>query len=81
MVTCPEWICGVGEGSYINCMHGGSVPDEVINSYCWIKGTFSVPKHYRDFDTEVGWDVSQTGVGPYNPKHYRDFDTEVGWDV
>merc|ERR1712029_1025584 len=68
MVTCPEWIGGVGEGSYINCMHGGSVPDEVINSYCWIKGTFSVPKHYRDFDTEVGWDVSQTGVGPYNPK-------------
>merc|ERR1712209_137859 len=52
MVTCPEWIGGVGEGSYINCMHGGSVPDEVINSYCWIKGTFSVPKHYRDFDTE-----------------------------
>merc|ERR1719270_920654 len=66
MVTCPEWISG--KESYIDCMHGGSIPDEVINSYCWIQGTFSVPRHYRDFDTEVGWDVSQTGVGPYNPK-------------
>ena len=65
MVTCPEWISG--KESYIDCMHGGSIPDEVINSYCWIKGTFIVPQHYKDFNTEVGWDVSQTGVGPYNP--------------
>ena len=65
MVTCPEWISG--KESYIDCMHGGSIPDEVINSYCWIKGTFIVPIHYKDFNTEVGWDVSQTGVGPYNP--------------
>jgi len=41
MVTCPEWISG--KESYIDCMHGGSIPDEVINSYCWIKGTFIVP--------------------------------------
>ena len=65
MVTCPEWISG--KESYIDCMHGGSISDEVINSYCWIKGTFIVPAHYKDFNTEVGWDVSQTGVGPYNP--------------
>merc|ERR1711953_1519011 len=37
MVTCPEWISG--KESYIDCMHGGSVPDKVINSYCWISGT------------------------------------------
>ena len=66
MVTCPEWISG--KGSFIDCMHGGSIPDQVINSYCWISGTFSVPRHYRDFDTQVGWDVSQTGVGPYHPE-------------
>merc|ERR1719410_213840 len=65
MVTCPEWISG--KESYIDCMHGGSISDEVINSYCWIKGTFIVPAHYKDFNTEVGWDVSQTGVGPYKP--------------
>ena len=66
-------------------MHGGSIPDSVINQYCWIQGTFVVPRMYKvtsgplqwqllsrletlcqDFDTEVGWDVSQTGVGPYS---------------
>jgi len=65
MVTCPEWISG--KESYIDCMHGGSIPDKVINSYCWISGTFSVVKNYRDSDTLIGWDVSQTGVGPYRP--------------
>jgi len=69
MVTCPEWISGTG--SIIECMHGGSLPDEVINAYCYIQGTFSVPKHYKDYHIEVGDDVSQTGVGPYNP--YKDY--------
>jgi len=69
MVTCPEWISGTG--SIIECMHGGSIPDTVINSYCYIQGTFSVPRHYKDFNTQVGNDVSQTGVGPYNP--YKDY--------
>ena len=69
MVTCPEWISGTG--SIIECMHGGSIPDSVINSYCYIQGTFSVPKHYKDYEIEVGNDVSQTGVGPYNP--YKDY--------
>merc|ERR1719350_181344 len=64
MVTCPEWIGA--EGTYIECMHGNSIPDGVINNYCWIKGTFSVPRHYEKHD-RVGWDVSQVGVGPYNP--------------
>jgi len=78
MVTCPEWISG--KESFIDCMHGGSIPDEVINSYCWISGTFSVPRHYRDFDTQVGWDVSQTGVGPYNPdKDYIEVKAYYQW--
>merc|ERR1719397_1077009 len=67
MVTCPEWISGREDNGFIDCMHGGSIPDEVINSYCWIQGTFSVPKHYKDYNTQIGNDVSQTGVGPYNP--------------
>jgi len=77
MVTCPEWISG--KESYIDCMHGGSIPDEVINSYCWIQGTFSVPRHYRDFDTQIGWDVSQTGVGPYHPGEYIEVKAYYQW--
>jgi len=66
LVTCTEWISGTG--SIIDCMHGGSVPDQVMNMFCYIQGTFSVPKHWRDHDTQLGSDVAHTGVGSYNPK-------------
>ena len=32
---------------YLECMHGGSIPDSVINQYCWIQGTFVVPRMYK----------------------------------
>ena len=35
MVTCPEWISG--KGNFIDCMHGGSIADDVINRYCYIQ--------------------------------------------
>ena len=35
MVTCPEWISG--KGNFIDCMHGGSISDDVINRYCYIQ--------------------------------------------
>ena len=35
MVTCPEWISG--KGNFIDCMHGGSISDDVINTYCYIQ--------------------------------------------
>ena len=62
MVTCPEWISGegtyIGNAAhgisstsisiyYSECMHGGSIPDSVINQYCWIQGTFVVPRMYK----------------------------------
>jgi len=78
MVTCTEWISGTG--SIIDCMHGGAVPDNVINMFCYIQGTFSVPTHWRDHDTEIGYDVSQTGVGPYNPaKDYIEVKQYYQW--
>lgn len=66
MVTCTEWISGTD--SLINCLHSGPIPENVIETYCYIMGTFSVPKHYVDFDTQIGNHVAETGVGPYNPR-------------
>merc|ERR1719468_457116 len=66
MVTCTEWISGTG--SIIDCLHHGPIPENVINTYCYIMGTFSVPRHYVDFDTQIGYHVAETGVGPYNPR-------------
>src|SRR5437879_1396542 len=31
-------------GKPISCIKGGDVPDKVLNQYCWIEGTFTLPK-------------------------------------
>jgi len=65
LVTSTEWISGTD--SIIDCLHQGPIEANVINTYCWIMGTFSVQKHYINKDTERGYHVSDTGVGPYHP--------------
>merc|ERR1719225_1682038 len=51
MVTCTEWVSGTG--SIIDCLSSGAVDGNVINTYCWIMGTFSVRRHYVDRETEL----------------------------
>ena len=65
MTTTPEWISGTD--SLIDCIVPSSMEDSPIQTYCYIMGTFSVPKHYVDSHGELGNRVSQTGVGPYDP--------------
>jgi len=51
-------------GAAIQCMmdKGAQIPGEVINNYCWIMSTYSLPKYY---DGVVGRDVIAHGVGPH----------------
>ena len=58
-------ISFLGNDKVINCLHTGPIPENVINNYCYISGTFTVPKHYVDYDTQIGHDVANSGVGPY----------------
>jgi len=67
MITCSEWISGTE--SIIDCMHGPGLPEDIVKWYCYIQGTFVIPRHYVSKDTQLGNHVSQTGVGPYNPEH------------
>lgn len=66
LVTCSEWISGTE--SIIDCMHGPGIPEKLAKWYCYIQGTFTIPRHYVDHDTKLGNHVSQTGVGPYDPR-------------
>ena len=36
------------------------VPESIINRYCWIMSTFTLPKHYEG---EVGEEFIHYGVG------------------
>ena len=38
LVTCNDLI-----GTTISCIHNGPIPGNVLNTYCWIMSTFSIP--------------------------------------
>ncbi|KAH7637009.1 innexin inx2 [Dermatophagoides farinae] len=63
-------------GKPIQCINvkDGTVPDAVINSYCWIEGTFTLPKGLMKI---IGYEVSAPGVEQYKEfveeaKHVKD---------
>ena len=67
LVTCLEWV---GNGSKISCVMEGAVdswtiPQNVINTYCYVLTTFTLPKHWN---TKIGYESAHQGVGAYNPK-------------
>ena len=49
LVTCLEWVAN---GSKISCVMEGpsddwTIPPNVINTYCFVLTTFTLPKHYN----------------------------------
>ena len=40
------------------------IPQNVINTYCYVLTTFTLPRHYA---SKIGADVVQPGVGNFNP--------------
>ncbi len=70
LVTCLEWV---GNGRRIACVLEGSEDDwviasNVINTYCYVLTTFTLPKHWG---STIGEQASQTGVGAYDPSRDR----------
>ena len=66
-VTATEWVAS--SESLIDCLSHNEALDNVIRTYCYISGTFTIPKHYVYHEAHIGYNVSQTGVGPYDPRH------------
>ncbi|GIX93504.1 innexin inx2 [Caerostris darwini] len=50
-------------GDPIMCIQRDDVPDQLLNTYCWIEGTFTLPKALFK---EVGTEVVHPGVDNYN---------------
>jgi len=51
-------------GDPINCLVEG-VPDKIVNVYCWVTGTFTIPELAVNQDR-----LAYPGIGTYN-KHYH----------
>lgn len=58
-------------GDPINCLSDAGVPENVINTYCWITYTFSLPQNQAK---PVGSHVAHPGLGPdVGEKRYHSY--------
>uniref|UniRef100_A0A0K2UID2 Innexin n=1 Tax=Lepeophtheirus salmonis TaxID=72036 RepID=A0A0K2UID2_LEPSM len=63
LVTCRQYI-----GDPIDCIVE-EIPPNVMDTYCWIHSTFSVPEHDKGVN---GKDIPHRGIGPESSKEpYR----------
>ncbi|EAA43180.3 AGAP001477-PA [Anopheles gambiae str. PEST] len=58
LVTSRQYI-----GEHIRCITGGSIPEHVINTFCFFTTTFTVIRHYNESLLQDGV-LPHPGVGP-----------------
>lgn len=72
IVTANQYI-----GDPINCIPDkDSIPVHVINTYCFITSTFTLPKYY---DKTIGTDIANWGVGPDTPDDEKKYHNYYMW--
>jgi len=75
MVGSYSWIDT--SGSAIQCMTDkAQIPGDVLNGYCWISSTFTLPDH---FECEPGNDCLHQGVGPEEPEQEKVYHQYYQW--
>jgi len=65
LVTASQYV-----GNPIQCINDNDVPIHVINTYCWISTTFTIPS---SFMREVGVEVPQPGYSNNTKKNTIQF--------
>ena len=65
-------------GSAIQCLTDKDVvPAKILNNYCWIMSTFTLPKHYVESDE--GPQPLHLGVGPEHPEDEKVYHQYYQW--
>ena len=62
MATCVQWSVWMFSryvGNPIDCVHTKDIPEDVLNTYCWIHSTYTIPSA---FWKRVGLDVAHPGI-------------------
>ncbi|XP_045593828.1 innexin shaking-B [Cherax quadricarinatus] len=54
IVTTRQYV-----GNPIDCIHAKEIPEDVINTYCWIHSTYTIPSA---FNKRLGIDVAHPGI-------------------
>jgi hypothetical protein len=63
-------------GDPISCIQRDDIPNNVINTYCWIHATFTLP---AAFDKRIGVEVPHPGVDKYHPGEQRVYHKYYQW--
>ena len=59
IVTTRQYV-----GNPIDCIHNKEIPEEIINTYCWIHSTYTIPSA---FSKTLGIDVAHPGIEMSKP--------------
>ena len=54
IVTTRQYV-----GNPIDCVHTKDIPEDVLNTYCWIHSTYTIPSA---FWKRIGIDVAHPGI-------------------
>lgn len=71
LVTGKQYV-----GDPIDCISKDAIPGELLDTYCWIHKTFSVPSAWRK---QLGQEVAYPGVAPRGPKDDVVYHTYYQW--
>lgn len=72
LVTATQFV-----GDPIHCTEVGNIPQKLINTFCWVEGTFTLPKAFLK---KVGEEIIYPGVDTsYGPEDERIVHTYYQW--
>ncbi|GFS48533.1 innexin inx2 [Nephila pilipes] len=71
LVSCRQYL-----GDPIDCIQNDDIPENVLETYCWVHSTFTLPDA---LDKRVGIDVPHPGIDKYTPGEKRRYHSYYQW--
>lgn len=71
LVTCRQYF-----GDPIDCIQNDDIPEKVLETFCWIHTTFTLPDAWNK---QVGVEVPHPGIDKYTPGEKRVYHTYYQW--
>ncbi|GIX84809.1 innexin inx2 [Caerostris darwini] len=71
LVSCRQYL-----GDPIDCIQNDDIPENVLETYCWVHSTFTLPDAY---EKKVGIEVPHPGIDKYTPGENRKYHAYYQW--
>ncbi|GFQ75277.1 innexin inx2 [Trichonephila clavata] len=71
LVSCRQYL-----GDPIDCIQNDDIPENVLETYCWVHSTFTLPD---SLNKKVGVEVPHPGIDKYTPGEKRRYHSYYQW--